>query len=174
VPIDLSEVQPRGSNRRDDSRPAPQIKTQSLEEEARQVVEEARMVLPGIQALFGFQLIAFFNQRYAELSRSEQYTHFLALTLTAMSVALIMTPPAWHRQAEPGQVSRYFIALASRLMAWAMLALAWAICLDIYIVANMVTESATVSAAFAGSLLCVYIGAWFAFPLLTKRRRPRA
>jgi hypothetical protein len=40
---------------------------ESLEHEARQAVEEARMVLPGIQALFGFQLIAVFNQRYTEL-----------------------------------------------------------------------------------------------------------
>ena len=52
-------------------------KTESLEEEARQVVEEARMVLPGIQALFGFQLVAVFNQRYTELPDSEQFVHAL-------------------------------------------------------------------------------------------------
>ncbi|TLG71825.1 hypothetical protein [Methylocystis sp. B8] len=31
---------------------------------ARGAIEEARMVLPGIQALFGFQLIAVFNNRF--------------------------------------------------------------------------------------------------------------
>jgi hypothetical protein len=30
----------------------------------RDAIEEARMVLPGIQALFGFQLIAVFNERF--------------------------------------------------------------------------------------------------------------
>ena len=30
------------------------------------ILEECRMVLPGIQALFGFQLIAVFNSTFAE------------------------------------------------------------------------------------------------------------
>ncbi|GAC1430502.1 MAG: hypothetical protein NVSMB6_29390 [Burkholderiaceae bacterium] len=32
------------------------------------VVEEARMVIPGVQALFGFQTIAVFNNQFGELS----------------------------------------------------------------------------------------------------------
>ena len=48
-------------------------KTESLETEVEQILEEARMVLPGIQALFGFQLIAVFNQRFDEaLERSRE------------------------------------------------------------------------------------------------------
>jgi hypothetical protein len=34
---------------------------------AQEAIDEARMVLPGIQALFGFQLIAVFNERFAQL-----------------------------------------------------------------------------------------------------------
>jgi len=47
-----------------DSRPA------TLEEETRTVIEEARMVLLGIQAFFGFQLIAVFN---STVSRPHAY-----------------------------------------------------------------------------------------------------
>lgn len=39
----------------------------SLDEAARYLVEECRMILPDIQALFGFQLIAVFNQRFTTL-----------------------------------------------------------------------------------------------------------
>ena len=35
-----------------------------LEKVVEHLEEEARMILPGIQALFGFQLIAVFNQRF--------------------------------------------------------------------------------------------------------------
>jgi Family of unknown function (DUF6328) len=161
----------RRPNQRSASRPATQAKFESLEDEARQVVEEARMVLPGIQALFGFQLIAVFNQRYAELSPSEQHMHLGALVLIGVSVALIMTPAAYHRQAEPGQVSRYFIALTSRLLALAMLVLALGICLDIYIVARLTLMNAPASAAIAGTLLSIYLGAWFVFPRLKMWRR---
>ena len=44
----------------------------SLEEETRTTIEEARMVLPGIQAFFGFQLIAVFNNRLQDLTHMEQ------------------------------------------------------------------------------------------------------
>ena len=64
----------------------------SLEEEIRTVIEEARMVLPGIQAFFGFQLIAVFNNRFQELTHTEQVFHLIALLLLAVSIALIMTP----------------------------------------------------------------------------------
>jgi hypothetical protein len=40
------------------------VRAATLEEETRTIIEEARMVLPGIQALFGFQLIAVFNLWY--------------------------------------------------------------------------------------------------------------
>ena len=43
------------------------------------------MVLPGIQALFGFQRIAVFNQGFDEkLTSGEQQLHFLALFLVAV------------------------------------------------------------------------------------------
>ena len=39
-----------------------------VEKMAQEAIEEARMVLPGIQALFGFQLIAVFNNANAIFS----------------------------------------------------------------------------------------------------------
>ena len=92
----------------------------SLEEETRTVIEEARMVLPGIQAFFGFQLIAVFNTGFQELTHTEQVLHLIALLLLAVSIALIMTPAAYHRIAERGMVSRRFVALASRFLECAM------------------------------------------------------
>ena len=95
-----------------DARPA------SLEEETRTVIEEARMVLPGIQAFFGFQLIAVFNSRFQDLTHTEQVLHLVALLMLAVSIALIMTPAAYHRIAVRGMVSRHFIELASRFLEY--------------------------------------------------------
>lgn len=78
------------------SRPA------SLEEETRTVIEEARMVLPGIQAVFGFQLIAVFNNGFHSLTPPEQLMHLNALVLIMIAIALIMTPASYHRIAEKG------------------------------------------------------------------------
>ena len=81
------------------------------------------MVLPGIQALFGFQLVAVFNARFTQLSFTDQLLHFSALVLVAIATALIMTPAAYHRQAELGTVSKFFVRMASTIIAIAMVPL---------------------------------------------------
>ena len=69
-----------------------------LDSAAAHLLEECRMVLPGIQALFGFQLIAVFNDGFAEkLSSGEQRLHFAALVLVALATGLVMAPAAIHR-----------------------------------------------------------------------------
>jgi uncharacterized protein DUF6328 len=81
----------------------------TLEEETRTTIEETRMVLPGIQALFGFQLVAVFNNRFQDLTSKEQVLHLIALLMVALSAALIMTPAAYHRIAGRGIISRRFM-----------------------------------------------------------------
>lgn len=67
--------------------------TLSLADATKYLLEECRMVLPGVQALFGFQLIAVFNTAFSDkLSHGEQSVHLLALALVAIAVALIMSP----------------------------------------------------------------------------------
>jgi hypothetical protein len=62
-----------------------------LSRAAQYLLEECRMVLPGIQALFGFQLIAVFSLGFAEkLTLAEQRLHLVAIALLAIAVALIM------------------------------------------------------------------------------------
>jgi hypothetical protein len=46
---------------------ADEVEQESLKDEIANLIEEARMVLPGIQALFGFQLIAVFNDGFRDL-----------------------------------------------------------------------------------------------------------
>ena len=67
--------------------------TLSLAEATTHLLEECRMVLPGVQALFGFQLIAVFNAGFSDkLSHAEQCVHLLALALVVVAGALIMSP----------------------------------------------------------------------------------
>src|SRR5437016_998681 len=77
----------------------------SLAEAAQYLLDECRMVLPGIQALFGFQLIAVFSPGFAQqLTHDKQCLHLLAITLVALAVAMVMTPAAYHRQ-DPREIS---------------------------------------------------------------------
>jgi Family of unknown function (DUF6328) len=58
----------------------------SLDSAVRHILEECRMVLPGIQALFGFQLIAVFNDGFAQkLSTVQQQIHSVSIVLTVIA-----------------------------------------------------------------------------------------
>jgi hypothetical protein len=145
---------------------------QALSQTVANILEEARMILPGTQTLFGFQLIVVFNARFHEaLSPLEEHVHLGATMLTALATAMLIAPAAYHRIAEPETVSRQFVALANRLLSWSLIPLAIAICADLYLVASVVTANTTVSMALALVLLIVFGGLWFALPGRTLNRR---
>jgi predicted lysophospholipase L1 biosynthesis ABC-type transport system permease subunit len=130
------------------------------------------MVLPGIQALFGFQLIAVFNQGFGEkLSHAEQVLHLAAIVLTTLAMALVMTPAALHRQAEPKAVSERFLWLASNMVLAGMFPLAVAVGLDAYVVASVVLHNDLIAAILALALLAVFALLWLYLPRREHRKR---
>ena len=111
-----------------------QVEKQSLKEEMGLIAEEARMVIPGVQALFGFQTMAVFNNRFGDLPGSGVTAYLVGLALLALAIALLLTPAAYHRMAERGQVSPRMIRLSSRFISLGMVPLMLALSLDIYVV----------------------------------------
>src|SRR2546421_3694671 len=143
----------------------------SLDSAAAHLLEECRMVLPGIQALFGFQLIAVFNQGFGEkLSDAGQLVHLAAIILTTLSMALVMTPAALHRQAEPKEVSERFLWLASNMVLAGMVPLAVAVGLDSYVVASIVLESEALAIVLGVALMAVFAWLWLVLPRREHRR----
>src|SRR5262249_22307825 len=135
-----------------------------LTKAAEYLLRECRMVLPGIQALFGFQLIAVFNSTFEErLSIREQRLHLLAIAFVAVAVALIMTPAALHRQKGAYEVTSLFVQVSSRLLLWSMAPLAFSISIDFYLVSRLIVGSQWV-ALLATVLFVLFLALWFVLP----------
>src|SRR5512132_3478766 len=99
------------------AKPSEEREELSLNDAATHVLEECRTVVPGMQALFGFQLIAVFSTGFSEqLSSIERLIHLISIVLVTIAIALVMSPAALHRQTEPLSVSRRFISMSSRLL----------------------------------------------------------
>lgn len=125
------------------------------------------MVLPGIQALFGFQLIAVFNQGFEEkLSTVQQELHLVSIILTICAVGLVMTPAALHRQIDPLAVSRRFIESSTMLLLLSMFPLGVSISLELYIIAQIITGSFRLSLLAAGGVLVLFVALWVLLPNL--------
>jgi len=144
---------------------------QDLETAVSHILEEARMLIPGIQGLFGFQLIVVFTERFAEgLAPPEQRLHLAALVLTAVSFALATAPATYHRIVEPRSISGGFARYASRLLAAAMVPLMVGMALDVHLIARLVLGDVGDAAVVAGVLLVLFAGLWFIYPALHRRR----
>ena len=139
--------------------------TLGLKDSAGHLLDECRMVLPGIQALFGFQLIAVFNQRFADLPTRHQTLHLFATALVALAIALVMAPAALHRQAEPRAVSALFLKVSSRLLLASMMPLAISICLEIYIICELISTLQNYALAIAFTLFLFFVLFWIMLPI---------
>jgi len=138
---------------------------ESLKDALQQTLDEARMVLPGVQALFGFQLIVVFSERFERvLSAGEQSLHLGAIVLVTIAIALVMTPAAYHRQVEPRRATAGFLALASRLVSAAMLPLAAGLAIDAGLIARVITGAPRLSALLGAAVFAMFVALWFAFP----------
>jgi hypothetical protein len=149
---------------------------EELDKRAQNAIEEARMVLPGIQALFGFQLIAVFNQRFPQIPAGQQLLHYCALLLVGAAIGLIMAPAAYHRIAEQHSVSRFFIQLASFMIAVSMLPLLTALCFEIYILGHLVLDNDQASFWIAVAMAAFLAALWYVMPFtaraIVSHRRP--
>jgi hypothetical protein len=128
------------------------------------LLDECRMVLPGIQALFGFQLVAIINPGFEQkFSPVEQRLHLAAILLVAVAIALIMTPAAYHRQTSPREARGDFVALSTRLLLASMFPLAAGICIDFYLVCRVIVPGPWY-VILPAVLLVVFAGLWFWLP----------
>ena len=136
-----------------------------LSEAITHLLEECRMVLPGIQALFGFQLIAVFNSTFHErLNVTEQSLHLVAIGLVAIAVALVMAPAALHRQTNPRSATEEFLAIATRLLLLSMFPLMLGISFDFYLIARLILNHTRVSLLLSLVLLTLFATFWFILP----------
>jgi hypothetical protein len=127
------------------------------------LLTEARMTLPGAQALLGFQFVTFLAQEFEALPAALKYVHLASLLLVTLTVVLLIAPAAYHRMVERGEETERFHTFASRMILLAMIPLALGVCGDFFIVVWKITDSYGFAAASSALMLCVFFGCWFGY-----------
>jgi hypothetical protein len=130
-----------------------------------QLLTEARVIIPGAQALFGFQFVAMLTNGFDRLPQSSKNMHALALGLIALNVVLLMTPAALHRLSFGGEDSPRFLRIGSALVIAAPLFLAAGIAVENYVVLQKVMNAQVWSVCGAVSTFVLLAGCWYALPL---------
>jgi uncharacterized protein DUF6328 len=137
----------------------------SLHDRIDYVLTEARVMLPGAQALLGFQLLVPLTSSFEMLPGAARTVHFAALVLVAMTVVLLIAPAAIHRIAFEGTDDPRFLELASRFVTAALVPLALGVASELYVAGVRVLPGSPLVAWMAAGAGCVLIGLWYALPL---------
>jgi hypothetical protein len=141
-----------------------------LETKIEQVLTEARVVLPGAQALLGFQFTAMLMDAFAKLPKTSQYVHLASLGLIAATIVFLMAPAAFHRIVERGQDTERLHRFSSAMVLSAMVPLAFGIAGDGYVVLEKVLDSTSLAVTLAGVSLIFFFGLWFGMTLALRFR----
>ena len=140
-----------------------------LKTKVKNLLLECRTVLPGVQALLGFQLTTFFMAGFEKVPRSSQLIHLAGLTATAVATVLIITPAAYHRIAEAGEDSESFHRIGTNLLLNAIFFLGIGLAGDFVVILRQMGMSLSSSCIFGGVMLAAAYGLWFGLGLWKKR-----
>jgi hypothetical protein len=136
----------------------------NLQEEGTLILRESRMIIPGIQAMFGFQLIAVFSEGFGQrLQNHHEIIHLMAMVLVLIAIALVMTPAVYQRRVEPRKISPGFIRLSNNMLAWGLRAFTLGLAADVGVITYAVTEKDSVAMLLGFGSLAFLVWLWFFF-----------
>ncbi len=137
-----------------------------------ELLQEVRVVVPGVQVLFAFLLVVPFSARWGDVTDLQRDVYFTTLILTAVATALLMAPGAIHRVLFERGEKEFIVNAAQRALLAGLGALALAIALAVFLIADVLFD-VTAAAIAAGCVFGFTVGLWYVVPLLRRRtRRP--
>ena len=140
----------------------------SLKDRVADLMTETRIVLPGVQALLGFQFAAYLTDVFPKLAPDARLMHGVSLAFLLISMILLMTPAPFHRLAENGEDSERTCRIGAACIAAALASLAIGLAADFYVAISVVTRRANLALAGGGLAAATSAVLWFAYPLLAR------
>jgi hypothetical protein len=146
----------------------------SIDVRIEHMLTEARVLLPGAQALFGFQMAVLLTEAFADLPASSKFLHAIALCCIALAVILLMAPASFHRIAFHGENTESFHRIGSRFVIASAIPLAAGITSDLYVAVTKALNSAAAGAVLAMATAALLVTLWFIRPLMHRSLVGRA
>jgi hypothetical protein len=143
----------------------------SLSEKLKTLLTESRVILPGAQALLGFQFAAFLSAGFEHLPETAKLAHFAALIAIAVATILLVAPAAYHRLAADGEDRPDVLRFGNAVVLSALPPLAAGLAAEFYVVGRKVGYGAQAAAIAAGVALAGFMALWFLYPLLMRGAR---
>jgi magnesium-transporting ATPase (P-type) len=135
--------------------------------EMNELLQELRVILPGVQVLFAFLLTVAFTQRFTEISSYQKNIYFTALMSTAFATVFFIAPTSQHRLLWRQHARSQRLWLANWLLIVGSVFLAVGVSCVVFLVADFIyggTTAAVATALVVGAVLVL----WYLLPLVQR------
>ena len=136
-----------------------------------EILQELRVVLPGVQVLFAFLLTMPFSARFEETTEFQQDVYFVTLLSTTLATVLLMAPTALHRLRFGRGMKGDIVMVSHRLTLAGLAALGFAIACAVLLVSDVLFEL-WAALVMGGAVLVLIAGLWWLLPLSRTERDP--
>jgi len=137
------------------------------ERTAREMIEllqELRIVIPGVQVLFAFLLTVPFNQRFTELTPVQRDVFFATLLCTAAATALLIAPSAHHRLLFRQGVRERRLKMGNTLTILGLIFLVPAMVGVVFVITDLIF-GLKVALIVTAAMSLLFVLLWFVLPL---------
>jgi len=144
-----------------------------------ELLNELRVALPGVQALFAFLLVLPFSQGFAKVSDIQRDVYAVALACAGIASLLLIAPSAYHRHRWPQlekeglDDKREMLRTQDHFAMAGMLFLAVAMTAVVFLVFDVLFGKAT-AALIALAMAAGFVGFWYVLPLSRRRKATKA
>jgi high-affinity Fe2+/Pb2+ permease len=133
-----------------------------------ELLNELRVALPGVQVLFAFLLAVPFAQGFTRVTDFQRALYFTVIVLTAVSLALLIAPSAWHRLRFRQQDKERILRASNRMSIAGLGFLAVAMTGAVMLIADFIySPTLTIVSGIAAAV--IYGLLWYVLPLAGAR-----
>jgi hypothetical protein len=146
-----------------------ETKSDRIDRELIELLNELRVALPGVQVLFAFLLAVPFAQGFSNVTNFQRALFFAVLLTTAISSILLIAPSAYHRLHFRQHNKEELLLSSNRFAIAGILFLGLAMTGAIVLITDyLYSTTATIVAGAVGAVLFAWF--WAVLPLLRRRQ----
>ena len=163
---------PDGSSGADQGGEPDEGEKERVDRELIELLNELRVVLPGVQVLFAFLLTVPFSNGYSRITELQRDFYFASFLCTTAATILLIAPSTYHRIMFRRGDKERMLFTSNRLVLVGTVFLAVAMSAAVFVITDVLFGVGPASAMAAVGFL-VFAGFWYLLPLSRRLQASR-
>ena len=142
-------------------------KSERLNRELIELLNELRVALPGVQVLFAFLLIVPFSQGFQRMTELQRDVYFASVLTTALSTLLLIAPSSMHRIEWRQRDKEALLQTSNALAIAGLIFLALGMTTVLFLITDVLFSGIAI-ALVTGIAAGLFALVWFVVPLVRR------